>query len=171
MIALALAGFLAAGPAPLACPAGTEYRGARPMEGFEEYCVRVREDGKDVREGPSVTYYDDGGVRVESRYRDGKLEGAFVERHRGGRVARQGAYEAGQRVGVWRLHNERGTLVEESGWTKGAADGAFRAFWPNGKPRTEGRHCHGAQCGVWRSFDEDGKLQGSVEYGEQRDVP
>jgi antitoxin component YwqK of YwqJK toxin-antitoxin module len=142
------------------------------MEAFEEYCVELlAETGKPRREGPAVTYYDDGGVWVESRYHEGKLEGEYVEHHRGGRVARRGAYEAGLRVGTWRVFAEDGTLLEESRWVKGERHGAFTAYWPGGKPRTEGRHCHGAQCGAWRSYDEAGRLQGTVEYGELRDVP
>ncbi len=171
MIALALAGLLLAAPDPLACPAGTEHRGGRPMEAFEEYCERTPDVGKPRREGPAVRYYDDGSVWEESRYREGLLDGEYVEHHRGGRVARQGAYEAGLRVGVWRVFAEDGTLLEESAWARGERHGPFSAFWPNGKPRTQGRHCRGAQCGPWRSFDEEGRLQGTVEYGELRDAP
>lgn len=170
MIALALA-MLAAAPAPLACPAGTEHRGGRPMEGFEEYCVEVQPDRKERREGPAISYYDDGTVWIESRYHEGKLDGPYVERFRGGQVAREGAYVAGLRSGVWRFYYGDGTLQEESSFRNGDPDGPSASYWPSGKPRSEGRHCRGVQCGVWRSFDEEGRMQGSIEYGEQRGEP
>ena len=171
MISLLLALLAAAPRPPLACPAGTEHRGAQPMEGFEEYCVELQLDGKERREGPAVRYYDDGTVWVECGYHEGKLRGPYVERFRGGKIAREGPYEAGIRVGTWRFYFEDGTLQEESGWRDGSPHGSVATYWPNGKLRTKGRHCRGAQCGVWRSFDEAGKVLGTVEYGEQRDEP
>lgn len=171
MIALAVLALLAAPPPPLECPAGTELQGARPMEGFEEYCAGRQLDGKLRREGPARSYYDDGSVWVEARYHDGVLDGPFVERYRTGQVARQGAYQAGGRVGAWRFFHEDGTLQEESSWRKGVQDGPFRSFWPGGKPRSEGRHCLGVQCGEWRSFDQAGRLEGRIEYGTFREEP
>ncbi len=85
MILLALALALGA-PTPLACPPGTEHRGAQPMEGFEEWCEAQPPQGPARREGPARRYYDDGSLWIESAYHDGLLEGLFVERHRFGEV-------------------------------------------------------------------------------------
>jgi antitoxin component YwqK of YwqJK toxin-antitoxin module len=171
MIALALALLAAAPSAPLACPAGTEYRGGQPLEQFEEYCVELLPERTERREGPTVEYYEDGSIWKECRFHEGKLDGAYRERFRGGRIAREGAYAAGQRTGPWRFYAEDGTLLEDSSFRNGEFDGPFAAFWPSGKPRTKGLYCLGAQCGVWLSYDEQGKLQGSIEFGELRAVP
>ncbi len=170
MILLALALALGAPPA-VVCPPGTEHRGAQPPEGFDEWCEARTADGRARREGPSRTYYDDGGVWVEAPYRDGVLDGPFVERYRGGKEARRGSYQAGLRSGAWTFFYEDGTVQEESSWTRGVPDGAFADYWPNGKPRSTGRKCLGAQCGTWKSYDDSGRLTGSVEYGEQRATP
>lgn len=169
--AIATGLLLGAAPA-LVCPPGTEHRGAAPLEGYEEWCETPKVDERPAkREGPARTYYDDGQVWVESAYHDGRLHGPYVEYHRGGRKAREGGYEQGDRTGRWTFFFEDGTKEEESGWTKGFPDGPFSNYWRNGKLRTEGRRCRGVQCGKWRSFDEDGRLTGSVEYGEQRAEP
>ena len=172
MILLALTLALAA-PPPLACPPGTIRRGAAPMEGFEEWCETPEREGVEggKREGPARTYYDDGGLWVESSYRDGKLDGLFVERYRAGKKAREGAYQAGLRTGPWTFYYEDGTVQEEAGFTKGVPDGHFADYWPSGKPRTSGRRCLGVQCGKWLSYDESGRLSGSVEYSEQSGAP
>lgn len=170
MILLALALALGA-PPPLACPPGTEHRGAQPMEGFEEWCEAQPPEGRARREGPARKYYDDGSLWIESAYHGGLLEGPFVERHRGGRTAREGFYLAGLRSGRWQFFAEDGTLLEESSWTRGVPDGPFADYWPSGKPRNVGRRCLGAQCGRWQSYDDSGRLIGSVEYGEQRPDP
>jgi antitoxin component YwqK of YwqJK toxin-antitoxin module len=167
MIPLLLA-LLVAGPAPVACPEGAVRGGGQPPDLQEEWCeARAPDGGGAVREGPARTYYDDGGVWVESGYHRGKLEGAFVERHRGGKLARQGAYHDGLRSGTWRFYYEDGTLEEESSWTRGTPDGPFADFWPSGRRRTVGRRCGGVQCGRWDSYDDSGALIGSVEYAEQ----
>ena len=78
MIALALLLLLAA-PPPLACPKGAERRGAAPPEGFAEWCEGKDVAGRPRREGPSRTYYDDGGLWVEERWSEGERDGPFVE--------------------------------------------------------------------------------------------
>ncbi len=170
LLGLALALTLGA-PPPLACPPGTEHQGDRPMAAFEEWCGALQLDGKLRREGPSIQYYDDGGVWVERSYREGRLDGPFVERYRGGKVARAGSYARDEKSGVWRVYFEDGTLAEESTFREGTRHGPFKAYWPGGKLRTEGQHCHGAQCGEWRSYDEGGRLLGTAQYGALRDAP
>jgi len=173
VIALVLVALLA-GPPALACPPGTEHRGASPFEGFEEWCILPDDrlpDGGNMRHGPARSYYDDGTVSIESSYRDGKLHGRYVEFFRGGVMAKEGFYEAGKRTGRWSFFFEDGTLMEESGWKDDLRDGPFLQFWPGGKPKNIGRHCVGVQCGRWRTFDESGRQLSSVEYGEQRGHP
>lgn len=170
MMLLVLALVLPA-PAPLACPPGTEHRGAQPPEGYEEWCEAPALDGRGKREGPARTFYDDGQVWVESGYQGGLLEGAYVERYRGGRKAREGSYQAGLRTGRWTFYYEDGTVQEESSWTKGIPDGPFADYWPSGKPKNVGRRCLGVQCGKWQSYDDAGRLLGRFEYGEQRGQP
>lgn len=171
MIALALAALALGSPPPLVCPAGTVHRGAPPLEAFEEWCETAPSGGRGRREGPARTYYDDGGLWLDASYRDGLLDGPFVERYRGGKKAREGSYRAGQRSGGWRFFYEDGTLLEESSWTRDVPDGPFADYWPNGRPRNLGRRCLGAQCGRWQTFDDAGRLIGSVEYGDQRTAP
>lgn len=170
LVALGLA-LAAAPPPPLACPKGLARRGDAPPDGTEQWCAGKDPYGNDRREGPARTWYDDGGVWLEQSFREGILDGPFVERHRNGKVAREGAYVRGDKVGTWRVWFESGVLEEESEWRAGRAHGRYAAFWPSGARRTEGRHCGGAQCGRWRSFDGAGKLIGEVDYGEQRLVP
>lgn len=166
MIAAALGLLLSLGVLPpLACPAGTERRGAQPMEGFEEWCESLDPAGRPRREGPARTYYDDGLVWTAAGYREGVLHGPFLENYRGGARAREGSYVLGEKDGTWRVWYPDGALQEEAGWRAGQADGPFAAYWPGGSPKLTGRHCLGAQCGVWRSFDEQGRQVGSIEYG------
>jgi antitoxin component YwqK of YwqJK toxin-antitoxin module len=172
VIALAAALLLAGGILPpLACPAGAERRGGAPPEAFEEWCEAKDAAGRPVRHGPARTWYDDGRLWTEASFRDGLRDGPFVEWHRSGAKAREGAYAADAKVGAWVVSGESGGVEEESEWRDGAPHGRFVSYWPGGGKRTEGRHCLGAQCGTWRTWDASGREMGSVEYGEQRLAP
>ncbi len=172
MIALAAALVLAAGPAPLACPAGAERRGAAPPDGLEEWCeAKDPAGGPPRREGPSRTWYDGGAPWVEATWRAGLRHGPFVEWHRNGAKAREGTFTDGRKSGRWTTWGESGRVEEEGDWRDGVPHGGFASFWPNGKLRTEGRYCGGAQCGRWRTFDEEGRELGAVDYGEQTLAP
>jgi hypothetical protein len=176
-LALAADGAAAAGGRgalrPLACPQGSERRGAAPPDGYEEWCEAGVEGypGLRRREGPARVYYDDGAIRVEESFTKGERSGAFVEWHRNGTKAREGTYAAGAKDGRWTVWRESGAVEEESEWTNGVPSGRFVAYWPTGRRRTEGRHCGGAQCGRWSTYDEAGRLLGSVDYGEQTPRP
>jgi len=170
VIPLALAISLAASPS-LACPPGSEHRGAVPFVGFEEWCDAPGPDGKPRRQGPARTYYDDGGVWTESTYRDGLLDGPYLERYRGGAKAREGQYQAGLRAGRWVVYFEDGTTAEDATFSRGVSNGPFHAYWPNGKAKTTGRHCMGAQCGRWVTYDELGRELSTVDFGMQTTEP
>lgn len=155
----------------LACPPGTEHRGGVPPEAYEEWCEGKDPAGGPRREGPARVYYDDGGVWREESFREGWRDGPFVEWHRSGRKATEGAFARGEKNGPWRIWYESGALEEEAEWRDGVRHGRFAAYWPNGQRRSSGRHCGGTQCGTWKTFDENGREIGTVEYGEQRLAP
>ncbi len=166
LVALALA----AAP-PLECPAGAVRRGAPPPDDLAEWCEREDPLGRARRDGPARTWYDDGGLWLEERWKDGDRDGPSVERHRNGRKAREGAFAAGRKTGRWTTWLESGAVAEEATWRDGLLHGPFTTWHANGAKRAEGRYCGGVQCGVWRTWDEAGRELGAVEYGEASLVP
>jgi antitoxin component YwqK of YwqJK toxin-antitoxin module len=173
MLAALLAVALAADPppAPIDCPPGGAVQGAAPFDGYEAWCEAPDPYGRPRRHGPARTWYDDGKPWVTEAWKDGARDGAFVEYHRNGRKAREGAYVGGRKTGRWVVWYESGVLEEETTWRGGVLQGPFTAYWPEGKVRTRGRHCGGTQCGRWQTFDREGRELGSIDYGEQSDLP
>jgi len=167
----ALLGALLLLAGPIECPPGAERRGEAPPDGYEQWCEVRDLHGRPLRHGPARTWYDDGGPWVEEAWRDGERDGAFVERYRNGRPAREGAFRAGRKHGRWTTFHENGNRAEEIGFRDGVPDGPFASYFESGRPRTEGRHCGGAQCGRWRTFDESGREVGTVDYGDLRPAP
>jgi antitoxin component YwqK of YwqJK toxin-antitoxin module len=171
LVALALAADPPPAPPPIDCPPGGEVHGAAPFDGYEAWCEARDTYGRPRRHGPSRTWYDDGKPWVNEAWKDGARDGPFVEYHRNGRKAREGAYAAGRKTGRWVVWYESGVLEEETTWRDGVLQGEFTAYWPEGKVRTRGRHCGGAQCGRWLTYDREGHELGSIDYGEQSDLP
>ncbi len=174
MKVVALALLLANGAparAPLEGPAGAERRGAAPTDGYAEWCEAKDPHGQGWRHGPSRTYYDDGGLWIEERFREGERDGPSVEYHRNGRKAREGAWARGRKIGRWTISSESGQIEEVTQWRDGLPDGPFAAFWPDGTRKVEGQYCAGVQCGRWRTFDAAGRELGSAEYGQQSSTP
>ncbi len=170
MIPGALLALALAAP-PLECPTGAARRGAPPPDDTAEWCEREDPSGKARRDGPALTWYDDGGLWLEERWRDGERDGRSVERHRNGRKAREGAFAAGRKTGRWTAWFESGAVAEEATWRDGVLHGPFVVFHDGGAKRTEGRYCGGVQCGTWRTWSEDGRELGTVEYGEASLAP
>jgi len=156
----------------LDCPPGTVLRGGAPPEQLEAWCEgRPDASGTPRRHGPSRTWYDDGGLRIEERWLEGKRDGPFVEYHRNGRRAREGTYRLDARVGTWTVWSEAGLPEERAEWKDDLLDGPFVSFHRNGKKRAEGRNCLGAQCGLWITWDEGGRELGRSTFEVRSATP
>jgi antitoxin component YwqK of YwqJK toxin-antitoxin module len=157
--------------APLDCPPGSLPAGKPPPFGNAEWCEGPDRAGAAKRQGPARDYYEADLIHVKSTWRDGQLDGPWVQLHRDGRKAIEGAYRAGERHGTWRWWFEGGAPEEEVTFDMGRRHGRFIQWWRNGKKRTEGSFCFGLQCGRWTTWDEEGRLLGTVQYEEIRGKP
>ena len=170
MIALAV---LALAAGALECPQGTTRAGEPPPSGNAEWCERPGPDGKPRRHGPARDYYDGEAllVHVASTWKDGQLEGPWVEFHRDGTKAVEGRYRDGEKDGPWTYWYEGGNMEEEVTFDVGRRHGRFVQWWRGGRKRTEGRFCFGLQCGTWTTWNEEGALLGTITYEEIRSRP
>ena len=157
---------LALSAGALDCPPGTTHAGEPPPYGNSEWCERPGPDGKPRRHGPARDYLDLDLVHVESTWRDGFLDGPWMQYHRDGKKAAEGRYRDGERDGPWTFWYASGKVEEEATYEMGRRHGRFVQWWPNGKRRTDGRFCLGLQCGEWTAWNEDGALLGTVTYEE-----
>jgi hypothetical protein len=171
-LATPLAALMLLVAAPLECPPGSALQGGAPPEQFEAWCEgRPDAYGHPRRHGPARAWYDGGAIHVEETWVEGKREGAFVEYHRNGKLARQGSYRRDDKVGTWTIWYEDGGLEERTDFSRDVPDGPYTAWYRNGRKRAEGRNCLGVQCGTWTSWDEAGHVLGRTEFGEQRATP
>jgi antitoxin component YwqK of YwqJK toxin-antitoxin module len=63
---------------------------------------------------PDVAYYEDGGVRYRGFQLDGEMHGEWEFLRKDGSVMRNGKFERGRQVGVWRTFDRSGKVVKET---------------------------------------------------------
>lgn len=131
----------------LDCPRGTVPWGGKAVKGADGlYCVtaasaRSREP---VREGPSLTFHQNGARRLEGRW------------------------EKGQRTGHWLTWSDRGTKESEMDWVAGKREGLYVAYWPNGKRSAEAHYRDDKMDGESKTWDDRGKLMAITEYAADK---
>ena len=64
-------------------------------------------------QGPLVQYYDNGNVKAERQFKDGKLDGSYKLYHSNGQLKLEGNYHNDRMNGVFKKYNEQGQLVSE----------------------------------------------------------
>ena len=86
--------------------------GGRLPVGLVRRLVRLRLDELgEVRTGPVVAYYDDGGVKSTGRMSDGVMTGAWEFFRKDGSLMRSGRFRAGEQVGTWQTFHRDGTVA------------------------------------------------------------
>ena len=68
-------------------------------------------------DGPWVYYWDNGQLRTESNYKDGELDGPWVYYHENGQLWEKGDFKDGFQEGPWVVYNKDGTKNDEESGT------------------------------------------------------
>ena len=140
----------------LQCPAGTLATGTVPPDGKEAWCDRQDEGRPPVRQGPSLTWHDNGQKESQGAYANGQRTGPWLFWHANGRPAQQGPYVDDQRHGVWTTYDPQGRRIAEGPMVAGAADGDWTFWNPDAQTRTEGHYVLGRREGEWIEYSPEG---------------
>lgn len=95
VLVLALLGPIASGPPPIACPERARLEGTFPPNGNEAWCEIEDESGRWVKSGAWMAWYENGQVRAEGEYLEGKKEGRWTIWNPDGAVIAELVYEHG----------------------------------------------------------------------------
>ena len=63
--------------------------------------------------GPVVQYFDNGNIKAERQFKDGKLDGSYKLYYENGQLKLEGIYHNDRMNGVFRKYNPQGQLVSE----------------------------------------------------------
>jgi antitoxin component YwqK of YwqJK toxin-antitoxin module len=111
-----------------------------PDEFWNFRLAKYTSEGKDLKHGPSKSWFANGKPQFDGFYSMGERTGTFTYWHENGQVAATGEYKSDRAEGIW-------------------------VWWhKNGQKSAVGKYQDGALIGEWRWWNEDGRLTKQHEY-------
>lgn len=101
------------------------------------YSCYVGPDGKEVKRGPEVSYYENGRKRAEGSYEHGLKEGLWVSYYDNGVVGQRGTCRKGLRDGLWTLYYRNGNKESEGRYRNDRREGVWVSYLPDGRKFSE----------------------------------
>lgn len=119
--------------------------------------------------GKAVERYEDGQIKSEATYVNGKRESVRKEYHKNGQIKREEIYKDGKRNGGWKRYYENGKLKEKGLYKDGKRNGVWMLYDENETLKEEGVYKDGKRSGVWRVY-ENGMLKKESMYVGGREI-
>lgn len=140
------------------------------------------------KDAPVVSYWDDGVLKSELKYKDGKLDGVCRWYYRNGKpemevtysmdklngeatrwyengnLEEKSYYKDNQYDGVVQEYNVFGTMVKLSTYENGVLNGLYYQWYDNGKQFMEGEYIDGMMHGSWLMYYQDGTIGSNAIY-------
>jgi antitoxin component YwqK of YwqJK toxin-antitoxin module len=146
-------------------------------------------DAQGRRQGRWTKTYEDGKLRYEGQFKDGRPAGLFtyyypdgkVEAtnnhlpdghtaaahmyHPNGRIKAKGLYRDQKKDSLWQFFNDDQVLVLEETYARDVLNGVQRSYFPaTGKPVEETHYTMGRRNGPWQRWYDNGKLWSKGSY-------
>lgn len=96
-----------------------------------------------IPDGPNVTKYPDGVIKMKGNYRSGLKEGE------------------------WQSFFPNGKLCSDEFFTAGYPDGKVTVYYDNEQEMYEGQYRNGKQCGIWKFWKKDSKTPRISDYDKK----
>jgi len=114
--------------------------------------------------GECVWYGPNGKKMTETHYKEDVLEGHCLRWHQNGKLAEDCWYKNGLRDSISRSYSEKGHLASEAFYVNGKLNGEIRKWYDNGQVFQEGQYVDGMMDGQWFIFYPSGALAGKANY-------
>jgi antitoxin component YwqK of YwqJK toxin-antitoxin module len=124
----------------------------------EEEYLRMR------KEGPFITWYKNGAVEYQGRFRNNQIQDTCWYYWENGRLKQVAIYNAGLKNGPYEQYFETGGIEKKGSFLNDKADGPYTAYFPDGVAEFKGQYKDGLMEGVWEKYFENGRLKARAEY-------
>jgi antitoxin component YwqK of YwqJK toxin-antitoxin module len=127
----------------------------------------------DTKDGPWKSYYENGQLKEEGNYKDGKnYHGQYKEYHENGQLKHDGKYKDGIQEGICKLYYENGQMELETNFKDGEHNGQYKEYHENGQLKYERNYKDGEDYGQYKEYHENGQLkyEGDFKDGLQDGV-
>jgi protein SCO1/2 len=108
-----------------------------------------------------VERYDNGRIKREAQYRNGKLDGITRGWYENGAIEYERRYRSGEEDGEHRGWYPDGAVRFVYHYARGRSEGEQRQWFDNGRPLTWFNHVHGQEVGLQRMWNADGTVRSS----------
>jgi antitoxin component YwqK of YwqJK toxin-antitoxin module len=100
--------------------------------------------------------------------RNGEKEGPWVSYHDNGQLSWKGTYQDGKEEGPWVRYYINGQLWSNGTFNQGKLDGPVVGYHDNGQLRLKGTYKDGKPDGPWIAYHDNGQLEwkGTYKDGE-----
>ena len=115
-------------------------------------------------DGVQKAYWENGKLKSELRYEDGKLNGECVWYDQNGALSAKGSYKDDVLDGVYTRWHPNGKVASEERYVNGKLDGEIKKWYDNGQLFQEGQYADGMMDGQWFIFYPSGALAGKADY-------
>ena len=121
-------------------------------------------DENGVRNGASVSYYENGRIHVEEVWRDGKRHGVQSTHAEDGRLTSVVHFAKGAFSGSYKTFDEQGTLRVRKNYRNGVLHGPYATWSANRKPELKAAYKNGLLDGRYEAYDGAGMLKIKAKY-------
>ncbi len=115
-------------------------------------------------DGVQKTYWDDGKIKSELRYENGKLNGECVWYTQNGGLMKKAHYKDDVLEGQCVSWHPNGKMASEECYVNGKLDGEAKKWYDNGQLFQEGQYAEGMMDGQWFIFYPSGALASKADY-------
>jgi len=119
-----------------------------------------------IKHGLKLTYYPNGKIKKELRYKNDLLDGFSTEYDSIGNIVRNGNYVLDKKVGLWQSYYENGDTCSKYYYKNDKQEGWAIDFNRNRFIHAQGNFINGKEEGKWSFYDSLGKEIGYMFYKE-----
>lgn len=117
-------------------------------------------------DGVQKAYWENGKLKSELRYENGKLNGECVWYTQNGELMKKACYHDDVLEGLCTCWHPNGKKASEEHYVNGKLDGEVRKWYDNGQIFQEGQYSDGMMEGQWFIFYPSGALAGKADYAK-----
>jgi uncharacterized protein len=123
-------------------------------------------DEKGFRQGPWKEFFEDGKLKSEGKYKDGRRISSWKFYYQNGRTEEEGTFNnSGKEEGSWTWWYDNGEKRKEAAFTNGKEDGLMVEYDETGHILQKGEYVNGEEQGKWIYQMGDYKEEGSYVNG------
>lgn len=137
---------------------------------FREEVV-IDDEGNEIPHGLTTQFWPNGQKRLEMEYNCGVKDGPRVTWYQDGKIWSQGAFADGRDHGHWVVWFPDGTKSQEFTMIRGMWHGVHTLWDATGQKRREVAWVNGKRQGPLRVWDEEGNLISEEQYVDDIEQP